>query len=108
LPKITEELHHNMPRNSAAGHCFSCLQDLLSHYGRNAPDRLVILARGRTPMTFGALLIQANDGVRELRRLGLGRSDRVAVVLPGGPEAAVAMITVATGAVCVPLNPGFT
>jgi acyl-CoA synthetase (AMP-forming)/AMP-acid ligase II/acyl carrier protein len=30
------------------------------------------------------------------------------VVLPGGPEAAVAMIAVAAGAVCVPLNPGFT
>ena len=34
--------------------------------------------------------------------------DRVAVVLPNGPEAAVAMIAVAAGAVCVPLNPGFT
>ncbi len=30
------------------------------------------------------------------------------MVLPGGPEAAVAMIAVAAGAVCVPLNPGFT
>jgi acyl-CoA synthetase (AMP-forming)/AMP-acid ligase II/acyl carrier protein len=38
----------------------------------------------------------------------MGRSDRVAVVLPNGPEAAVALIAVAAGAVCVPLNPGFT
>ena len=37
-----------------------------------------------------------------------GRSDRVAVVLPDGPETAVAIIAVAAGAVCVPLNPGFT
>jgi acyl-CoA synthetase (AMP-forming)/AMP-acid ligase II/acyl carrier protein len=32
----------------------------------------------------------------------------VAVVLPDGPETAVTMISVAAGAVCVPLNPGFT
>jgi acyl-CoA synthetase (AMP-forming)/AMP-acid ligase II/acyl carrier protein len=108
LTRITDELHHRMPRKSAARHSFSCLQDLLSHYERNAPDRPAILARGRPPMTFGALWIQTNDVIRELRGIGLGRADRVAVVLPGGPEAAVAMITVAAGAVCVPLNPDFT
>ncbi len=59
-------------------------------------------------MTYGALWMQTRDVVRGLRSLGLGRTDRVAVVLPGGPEAAVAMIAVAAGAVCVPLNPGFT
>jgi acyl-CoA synthetase (AMP-forming)/AMP-acid ligase II/acyl carrier protein len=108
LPKITEGLHHKQPRNSAERQSFSCIQDILSHYERNAPDRPAILARGRPPMTFGGLWIQANDVVRMLRGIGLGRSDRIAVVLPGGPEAAVAMITVAAGAVCVPLNPGFT
>jgi len=59
-------------------------------------------------MTYGALWTQANDVVRELRSIGVGRTDRVAVVLPDGPEAAVAMITVAANAVCVPLNSGFT
>jgi acyl-CoA synthetase (AMP-forming)/AMP-acid ligase II len=46
--------------------------------------------------------------LRALRSLGIRRSDRVAVVLPNGPEAATASIAVAAGAVCVPLNPGFT
>ncbi len=59
-------------------------------------------------MTFGALWVQARYVIRELRGIGLRSADKVAVVLPGGPEAAVAMITVAAGAVCVPLNPGFT
>ena len=75
---------------------------------KTRPDRDAILAPGRPPMTYGALWAQANDIVRELRSVGVGRSDRVAVVLPDGPEAAVAMIAVAAGAVCVPLNPGFT
>jgi acyl-coenzyme A synthetase/AMP-(fatty) acid ligase len=52
--------------------------------------------------------MQTRDVVRGLRSLGLGRTDRVAMVLPEGPEAAVAMVAVAAGAVCVPLNPGFT
>ena len=59
-------------------------------------------------LTYGTLWVRANDTVRELRSLGVGRSDRVAVVLPDGPETALAIIAVAAGAVCVPLNPGFT
>src|SRR6516164_1799994 len=59
-------------------------------------------------MTYGALLLQTRDVVRGLRSVGVGRTDRVAAVLPNGPEATVAMVAVAAGAVCVPLNPGFT
>jgi acyl-CoA synthetase (AMP-forming)/AMP-acid ligase II/acyl carrier protein len=59
-------------------------------------------------MTYGALWKQTRDIVRGLRSIGIGRTDRVAVILPGGPEAAVAMVAVAAGAVCVPLSPDFT
>jgi acyl-CoA synthetase (AMP-forming)/AMP-acid ligase II/acyl carrier protein/NRPS condensation-like uncharacterized protein len=59
-------------------------------------------------MTYGALWTQTSNVVQGLRSIGVGRSDRVAVVLPDGPDAAVAMIAIAAGAVCVPLNPGFT
>jgi acyl-CoA synthetase (AMP-forming)/AMP-acid ligase II len=108
LSKFIKELQNGTARKSARKRSFSCLQDLLSDYGRNAPDRYAILAPGRLPMTYGALWMQANDVVRGLRSVGVGRADRVAVALPDGPEAAVATIAVAAGAVCVPLNPGFT
>jgi len=108
LSKTIKRLQHGTARKSAITPSFACLHELLSHHGRNAPDRRAILAPGRLPMTYGALWMQTRDVVRGLRSLGLGRTDRVAVVLPGGPEAAVAMIAVAAGAVCVPLNPGFT
>ena len=108
MSKIVKEFQHGTVRKSAGRRPFSCLRDLLSDCGRNAPDRHAILAPARLPMTYGALWMQANDVVRGLRSIGVGRTDRVAVVLPDGPEAAVAMITVAAGAVCVPLNPGFT
>jgi acyl-CoA synthetase (AMP-forming)/AMP-acid ligase II/acyl carrier protein/NRPS condensation-like uncharacterized protein len=108
MSKVIKKLQHGTARKSTRRRPFSCLRDLLSDYGRNAPDRYAILAPGRLPMTYGALWMQANDVVRGLRSIGVGRTDRVAVVLPDGPEAAVAMIAVAAGAVCVPLNPGFT
>jgi acyl-CoA synthetase (AMP-forming)/AMP-acid ligase II/acyl carrier protein/NRPS condensation-like uncharacterized protein len=108
LSKIIRQLKHGPADKKAGSRAFLCLQDLLACYGRTAPNRDAILAPGRPPMTYGELLAQVNDVVRGLRSLGVGPNDRVAVVLPGGPEAAVAMIAVAAGAVCVPLNPGFT
>jgi acyl-CoA synthetase (AMP-forming)/AMP-acid ligase II/acyl carrier protein len=108
LSKIVKKLQPKTARESAEPPSFACLRDLLSHYARSAPDRRAILAPGRLPMTYDALWLQTRDVVRGLRSLGLGRTDRVAVVLPDGPTAAVAMVAVAVGAVCVPLNPGFT
>jgi acyl-CoA synthetase (AMP-forming)/AMP-acid ligase II/acyl carrier protein len=108
LSRIVKKLQHKAARNSVRTPFFACIQDLLSHYGRNAPDRDAILAPGRPPMTYNALWLQTREVVRGLRSHGVGRTDRVAVVLPNGPEAAVAMVAVATGAVCVPLSPGFT
>ena len=108
LSKFVKKLKKKTARKSARTPSFACLQDLLFHYGRNEPDRRAILAPGRLPMTYGALLLQTHDVVRGLRSLGVGRTDRVAVVLPDGPEAAVAMVAVAAGTVCVPLNPGLT
>jgi acyl-CoA synthetase (AMP-forming)/AMP-acid ligase II/acyl carrier protein len=108
LSKIVKKLQHKAARNSAKTPLFACLQDLLSYYGRNAPDRHAILAPERVPMTYDALWSHTREVVRGLRSHRVGRTDRVAVVLPDGPEAAVAMVAVAAGAVCVPLNPGFT
>ena len=87
---------------------FSCLGDLLDHHSRTSPDRNAILAPGRAPMTYRALRAYAKDTIRALRNIGVGRSDRVAVVLPDGPETAATIISVAAGAVCAPLNPSFT
>jgi amino acid adenylation domain-containing protein len=108
LSKNIKDLPNGAANKRVGKGAFKCLGDLLAHYGRLAPGRKAILAPGRDAVTYGALLARTNDVVRELRSLGVGRSDRIAVVLPGGPETAVATVAVATGAVCVPLNPDFT
>jgi amino acid adenylation domain-containing protein len=100
--------HGRAANNKAEGPVFSCLGDLLACYRRRAPGRNAILAPASAAVTYGMLWVRANEMVRRLRSVGIGRSDRVAVVLPNGPDGAVAMIAVAAGAVCVPLNPCFT
>ncbi|HET7884979.1 MAG TPA: AMP-binding protein [Bradyrhizobium sp.] len=93
---------------NAATYPFPAIPDLLSHHAQTSPDRAAILAPGREPLTYGELWKQAREVVCALRGLGIGRTGRVAVVLPNGPEAAVAMVAVAAGSVCVPLNPALT
>jgi acyl-CoA synthetase (AMP-forming)/AMP-acid ligase II len=39
--------------------------------------------------------------------MGIIRHDRIAVVLPNGPEMAVAILTVAANAACAPINPAY-
>ena len=108
MSNTIKRLPHGPAVNKAGSRVFLRLEDLLAYYGQMAPGRTAILAPGRVPVTYGALWIQANDAVRGLRSLDVGPSDRVAVVLPDGPETAVATIAVAIAAVCVPLNPSFT
>ncbi len=64
-------------------------------------------APGRDTMTFGDLREQIDSTVATLNGMGVGRDDRVAIVLPNGPEMASAFIAVAAGATTAPLNPAY-
>src|SRR5262249_21785475 len=86
---------------------FLCLPHLLEPQARRIPDAPAILAPGRTPLTYGRLYQHIEEMERRLREMGIGRHDRIAVVLPNGPELAVAILTVAASAACVPLNPAY-
>ena len=70
-------------------------------------DRAAILAPGREPLSFAALRALVRDTVASLNRLAIGRGDRVAIVLPNGPEMAAVFVAVAAGAVAAPLNPTY-
>ncbi len=64
-------------------------------------------APGRDWLTFGGLKAQAQKVASQLHSYGIGRGDRVAIVLPNGPEMASAFVTVAHAAVTAPLNPAY-
>jgi oxalate---CoA ligase len=77
---------------------------LLDH---GAAEHPAIGAPGRPWLTFGALRALAHATIADLNRMGIGRNDRVAIVLPNGPEMAAAFVAVAAGATTAPLNPAY-
>jgi acyl-CoA synthetase (AMP-forming)/AMP-acid ligase II/acyl carrier protein len=86
---------------------FRCLYDLLAYQAEHRPDAIAIATPERTPLEYARLHRQVEETVRCLNGLGVGRNDRVAIVLPNGPEMALAFLGVAAGATAAPLNPAY-
>lgn len=82
----------------------STIHELLQHGG---DDAIAISGSGRAALTFGGLRKQVSDTVAALNGLGIGRNDRVAIVLPNGPEMATAFVSIACCATTAPLNPAY-
>jgi acyl-CoA synthetase (AMP-forming)/AMP-acid ligase II len=82
-----------------------CLNKLLAAQVNQNPEAIAITAPGRTSLTYRQLTHHINHVVATLNSIGIGRNDRVAIVLPNGPEMAVAFLAVAAGATAAPLNP---
>ena len=80
------------------------LAALIASHGADAP---AIGAPGRDWLTFGGLRQLSGDIAAQLRGFGIGATDRVAIVLPNGPEMAAAFVTIAQAAVTAPLNPAY-
>ena len=70
----------------------------------NAP---AIGAPGRSSLDYAGLRSQVDRTVIRVNELGLGRGDRVAIVLPNGPEMASAFVSLAAGVTTAPLNPAY-
>ncbi len=80
---------------------------LYSLLARATPEALAIGAPDRPWLTYAGLAEQTARTLAALHGAGIGRGDRVAIVLPNGPEMASAFVTVAQGAVTAPLNPAY-
>jgi acyl-CoA synthetase (AMP-forming)/AMP-acid ligase II len=73
----------------------------------SAGEAPAIGAPGRTFLDYTGLTEHVDRTVTTLNALGLGRGDRVAIVLPNGPEMASAFVSIAAGTTTAPLNPGY-
>ncbi|HET6387734.1 acyl--CoA ligase [Hyphomicrobium sp.] len=80
------------------------LHDLLKAGDDQAP---AIRASGAKPLTFGGFRTLVLRTIARLNEFGIGRGDRVAIVLPNGPEMATAFVATASAATAAPLNPAY-
>jgi oxalate---CoA ligase len=74
---------------------------------RGMDDAPAIGAPGRPWLSHGGLRALAARTVERLNAMGVGRNDRVGIVMPNGPEMAACFIAVACGATTAPLNPAY-
>ncbi|KQP58563.1 acyl--CoA ligase [Methylobacterium sp. Leaf108] len=72
-----------------------------------ADEATALSSPGGVPLTHGALRALATRTVADFNAHGIGRGDRVAIVLDNGPEMAAAFIAVAAGTTSAPLNPAY-
>jgi oxalate---CoA ligase len=79
--------------------------DLLSS---GSDDGLAITAPERPPITFDQLRRLTARIVASLNAKSISRNDRVAIVLPNGPDMACTFLGVTSGATAAPLNPAYT
>ena len=82
----------------------STVQQLLASID---PAGVALTAPGAAPLSFGSLRSQMAETMEALNKVGIGRNDRVAIVLPNGPEMATAFLSVAACAASAPLNPAY-
>ena len=74
---------------------------------RGAATDAAIGAPERPSLTYDGLRQHVRTTIGTLRGLGIGRNDRVAIVLPTGPEMASAFVSVGAGATTAPLNSAY-
>lgn len=82
-------------------------QGLSRPLAARADDAPAILAPDRPTLTHGGLRDLIGATAAALHARGIGRGDRVAIVLPNGPEMATSFVAVAASASTAPLNPAY-
>ena len=82
----------------------STVRELLNAGEDHGP---AILALEGVTLSFAELRGQIDRLAGQLNALGIGPGDRVGIVLPNGPAAAIAFLAVASCATAAPLNPGY-
>jgi acyl-CoA synthetase (AMP-forming)/AMP-acid ligase II/acyl carrier protein len=70
-------------------------------------DAPALYAPDRIPLNYGRLLARVDTVANALARAGVGSGDAVAVVVPNGPDMALACLGIASYAACAPLNPTY-
>ena len=74
---------------------------------QGAPDQPALGAPGRADLSHAELRALVDRTLATLNGMGVGRGDRLAIVLPNGPEMAACFVAAACGTATAPLNPAY-
>ena len=80
---------------------------VLALLAAGADASTAVAAPGREPLDYAGFRDHIARTIGRLNELGIGRGDRVTIVLPNGPEMASAFVSVAAAATTAPLNPNY-
>ena len=80
---------------------------LPSMVAAQSTQAIAFAAADRTPLRYGELNALIARTADRLRRCGVARQDRVALVLDNGPELAAAFVAIASACTAAPLNPAY-
>jgi acyl-CoA synthetase (AMP-forming)/AMP-acid ligase II/acyl carrier protein len=83
----------------------SLIYQMIFDRGSDVIDSPAILDPGKGPLSYTALCKHIQVIALQLTRMGFRNGDRVAVVLPNGPEMATAFLAISAVCTCAPLNP---
>jgi acyl-CoA synthetase (AMP-forming)/AMP-acid ligase II/acyl carrier protein len=83
------------------------IYQFLWQWAKTKPAAIALASPGHEPITYRQLLDQLDSTIESLREIGIGRNDRIAIVLPNGIEMAVLFLGVSCAAISVPLNPSY-
>jgi acyl-CoA synthetase (AMP-forming)/AMP-acid ligase II/aryl carrier-like protein len=106
-------MHEDEPASSAQAmreisrHVSDSLMELATFWALRTPSAPALIAPGRPSLDYRQLQGQLGRIGAALGRGGVCYPDRVAVVLPNGPEMATAVLGAAAWTTCAPLNPAY-
>ena len=83
------------------------IHQILKIQAEQHPEVIAIWGLDRTPLMYRSLYLHVENVVKWLNAHEIDRNDRVAIVMPNGPEMATAFLGVACGATSAPLNPAY-
>ncbi len=89
----------------SVSHADTRIFELLETHARRDASADAILAPDRPCLSYGGLVAHLQDVAELLRGSGVTAGDRVALVLPAGPELLTAVLAVAECAAAAPINP---
>src|SRR4051794_34999013 len=84
------------------------IPEVLAFWAERTPDAPAFIISGGATITYERLWRGANSLAESLNRLGVGRNDRLVLLLPEGPAFAMALLGTMSAAIALPLDASLT